>query len=97
MSRQSHSTQPDVRIAIARDAAFGFYYQDDLEAFAKAGAELVPFDTLKDTHLPDADGLFIGGGFPETHLEELSANQNLLRTSDRHLRRACPPTPSVVA
>jgi cobyrinic acid a,c-diamide synthase len=68
----------DVRIAIARDAAFGFYYQDDLEAFARAGAELIPFDTLSDLQLPKADGLFIGGGFPETHLAALSANQNLL-------------------
>jgi len=70
--------KPDVRIAIARDAAFGFYYQDDLEAFAIAGAELIPFDTLTDAKLPEADGLFIGGGFPETHLDELSANGNLL-------------------
>jgi len=69
---------PDVRIAIARDAAFGFYYQDDLEAFADAGAELIPFDTLSDSRLPEADGLFIGGGFPETHLAALSANQSLL-------------------
>jgi cobyrinic acid a,c-diamide synthase len=68
----------DVRIAIARDAAFGFYYQDDLEAFAKAGAELVPFDTLADTRLPDADGLFIGGGFPETQLNALASNQKLI-------------------
>jgi len=70
--------EPDVRIAIARDAAFGFYYQDDLEAFEKAGAELVPFDTLNDARLPDADGLFIGGGFPETHLDALSDNGALL-------------------
>ena len=68
----------DVRIAIARDAAFGFYYQDDLEAFAEAGAELAPFDALSDAQLPEADGLFIGGGFPETQLAALSANQSLL-------------------
>lgn len=69
---------PDVRIAIAHDAAFGFYYSDDLEAFADAGAELIPFDTLTDPKLPEADGLFIGGGFPETHLAALSENQSLL-------------------
>ncbi len=68
----------DVRIAIARDAAFGFYYRDDLDAFAQAGAELVPFNTLKDSQLPDVDALFIGGGFPETHLSALAANQDLL-------------------
>jgi len=71
-----HAT-PTVRIAIARDAAFGFYYPDDLEAFARAGVELVPFDTLNDEHLPEADGLFIGGGFPETHLAALAGNQSL--------------------
>jgi cobyrinic acid a,c-diamide synthase len=69
---------PDVRIAIARDASFSFYYQDDLAAFVDAGAELIPFDTLSDSQLPEADGLFIGGGFPETHLAALSANQSLL-------------------
>lgn len=73
----SQCPAPDVRIAIARDAAFGFYYPDDLEAFARAGAELIPFDTLNDAHLPAADGLFIGGGFPETHLDALAANQSL--------------------
>jgi cobyrinic acid a,c-diamide synthase len=78
LSRAS-GNKPDVRIAIARDAAFGFYYPDDLDAFERAGAELIPFDTLRDEHLPEADGLFIGGGFPETHLEALSANQHLLK------------------
>ncbi len=67
----------EVRIAVARDAAFGFYYPGDLEAFARAGATLVPFDTLSDASLPDADGLFIGGGFPETQMAALSANASL--------------------
>jgi cobyrinic acid a,c-diamide synthase len=66
-----------VRIAIARDKAFGFYYPDDLEALRDAGAELLPFDTLHDTRLPAADGLFIGGGFPEMFMEELQANASL--------------------
>ena len=70
--------KPGIKIAIARDSAFGFYYQDDLEAFERAGAELVPFDTLKDKQLPEADGLFIGGAFPETQLDALTANTNLL-------------------
>ena len=66
-----------VRIAIARDEAFGFYYADDLEALGDAGAEMVPFSALRDRRLPEADGLFIGGGFPEAHLEALSANARL--------------------
>jgi len=66
-----------VRIAIARDRAFGFYYADDLDALAAAGAELVPFDALRDAHLPEVDGLYIGGGFPETCAAELEANTSL--------------------
>jgi len=80
----------DVRIAIARDAAFGFYYQDDLEAFAQAGAELAPFDALSDAQLPEADGLFIGGGFPETQLAALSANQSLLANIRQALAAGMP-------
>ena len=74
----SSGEKPAIRIAIARDSAFGFYYQDDLEAFERAGAELIPFDTIKDKHLPQADGLFIGGGFPETQLDALTANTSLM-------------------
>jgi len=67
----------DLRIAIARDSAFGFYYPGDLEALEAAGAELIYFDTLVDNRLPDADGLFIGGGFPESHLVALESNVRL--------------------
>jgi len=70
---------PPVRIGIARDAAFGFYYPGDLDALEAAGAELVSFDALHADHLPQVDGVFIGGGFPETHMEALAANTNLRR------------------
>ncbi|AHE98862.1 cobyrinate a,c-diamide synthase [Thioalkalivibrio paradoxus] len=66
-----------VRIAVARDAAFGFYYATDLEALEQAGAELLFFDALQDTELPPADGLFIGGGFPESRMRELEANASM--------------------
>jgi cobyrinic acid a,c-diamide synthase len=66
-----------VRIAVARDAAFGFYYADDIDALTTAGAELVFFDTLRDAHLPTCDGLFIGGGFPECFLGGLEANARM--------------------
>jgi cobyrinic acid a,c-diamide synthase len=66
-----------VRIGIARDRAFGFYYADDLDALETAGATLVSFDTLNDAHLPDVDALYIGGGFPEACAIELEANTTL--------------------
>ena len=66
-----------LRVAIAQDAAFGFYYGDDLDAFVRAGATLVPFDTLRDPRLPPCDALFIGGGFPESFLDELAENASL--------------------
>ena len=78
------ASAPRVRIGIARDAAFGFYYPDDLAALEAAGARLVPFDTLRDAHLPAIDGLFIGGGFPEVAMSDLEANATLraeLRTA----------------
>jgi len=66
-----------VRIAIARDAAFGFYYPDDLAALTRAGAELIDFSPVRDPDLPEVDGLFIGGGFPEFRLRELSGNRSM--------------------
>jgi len=66
-----------VKVGIARDAAFAFYYPGDLDALRQHGAELVPFDTLRDAHLPEVDGLFIGGGFPEVHMQALEANRSL--------------------
>lgn len=67
-----------LRIGIARDRAFGFYYPEDLEGLERAGAELVFFDALADAHLPVVDALFVGGGFPEVLAAELSANRTLL-------------------
>lgn len=75
---EQRKSKPDLRIAVARDSAFNFYYPDDLEALTQAGAELVFFDTLRDGRLPDADGLFIGGGFPETQMTALAANRGLI-------------------
>jgi len=63
-----------VRIGVAKDRAFGFYYADDMDALVAAGAEIVPFDTTLDAKLPAVDALFIGGGFPEIFTAELEAN-----------------------
>jgi cobyrinic acid a,c-diamide synthase len=65
-----------VRIGIARDAAFCFYYHDNLELLSRLGAELVEFSPIADSMLPpDLDGIYLGGGYPELHAEALSANE----------------------
>lgn len=66
-----------LRIGIARDSAFGFYYEDDLDALKSAGAELVPVDMVNDAHLPKIDALYIGGGFPETCAAALESNRSM--------------------
>jgi cobyrinic acid a,c-diamide synthase len=64
------------RIGIARDAAFCFYYHDNLELLRRLGAELVEFSPIADTALPpDLDGIYLGGGYPELHADALSANE----------------------
>jgi len=68
------SPAPDLRIGVVQDRAFGFYYADDLDALRAAGATLVRIDALADPQLPNIDGLFIGGGFPELFAPELEAN-----------------------
>jgi len=80
-----------LRIGIARDKAFGFYYPDDLDALVAEGAELVPFDTLADRQLPPAlDGIFIGGGFPELFMAELEANASLRSALQRAIAEGLP-------
>ncbi len=67
-----------VRIAVARDRAFCFYYEDSLEALEEMGAELVPFSPLSDRTLPeDIHGLYLGGGYPELYARELSRNESM--------------------
>lgn len=86
----SKSVGPKVRIGIAKDRAFGFYYQDDMDALEAAGAELIPFDTLNDAHLPNVDAIFIGGGFPETNAEALSSNVSLRADIKQAIDRGMP-------
>jgi len=90
---QPSSTRPAgkrLRVGIARDAAFGFYYADDLDALGEAGAELVPLDMLHAGRLPALDALVIGGGFPEERMHELEANEALRHDLSRAIDGGLP-------
>ncbi len=65
-----------LRIGLLMDAAFQFYYSENLEALELAGAELIPINAMEEKVLPQLDGLYIGGGFPETSAGALSANRS---------------------
>jgi cobyrinic acid a,c-diamide synthase len=77
----AHSWKPlpeRTRIGIARDAAFCFYYHDNLELLKTLGADLIEFSPIADRALPpDLDGLYLGGGYPELHAQVLSANESM--------------------
>jgi cobyrinic acid a,c-diamide synthase len=71
---------PFLRIGVAQDEVFTFYYPESLDTLRRLGAEIVPFSPLHDTRLPDGlAGLILGGGFPEMFIRELSANAGMLQ------------------
>lgn len=68
-----------IRVAVARDRAFSFYYQDNFDLLRECGADLIEFSPLSDSRIPeDADALYLGGGYPELYAHALSANSRLL-------------------
>ena len=75
---KKNSAGEGLRIGIARDEAFNFYYRDNLEMMELAGAELVPYSPVHDRALPQVDGIYIGGGYPELYARELSENDAML-------------------
>jgi cobyrinic acid a,c-diamide synthase len=79
------------RIAIARDEAFHFYYEDGLAGLKAAGAELVPFSPLKDDELPFAtSAVYLGGGFPEIHAQRLDENTRMRDTIRKAIDQGMP-------
>ena len=80
-----------VSIAVARDKAFSFYYQDSLDLLEAWGAEIAPFSPMEDTSLPKGvSGIYLGGGFPELYAEQLAANIPMKTAIMEAVRREMP-------
>lgn len=67
-----------IRIGVARDAAFTFYYQDGLDYLQELGAQIIYFSPLNDDNIPETDGIYLGGGFPEVFLSQLAKQTSML-------------------
>ena len=76
-SSASASHTPAVRIGVARDEAFAFYYPENIELLEEAGATIHYFSPMSHERLPDVDSLYLGGGYPELHAEHLAANLSM--------------------
>lgn len=80
-----------VRIAVAKDNAFCFYYEDSLQALRELGAELVEFSPLHDKALPEnIHGLYLGGGYPELYARQLSQNKTMRESIRKALEEKLP-------
>jgi cobyrinic acid a,c-diamide synthase len=77
-TREGNAPAEAVTIGVIRDRAFQFYYQENIEALADAGARIIDISALEESGLPDLDALYIGGGFPETQAGSLSRNEVFL-------------------
>lgn len=90
---ERHVKAPDketVRVAVFRDAAFQFYYPENLEALEQEGAKLVETSPIRDEKLPDVDAVYIGGGFPETLARELSPNVGFHASLTKAIEKGIP-------
>lgn len=78
------------KIAVAMDEAFNFYYKDSLDYLEELGAELFYFSPLHNKKLPQVDGIYLGGGFPEIFLEKLSSNFSMRKSIYRAVSGGIP-------
>ena len=76
----NQKTKEKTRIAVPFDEAFNFYYHENMEALEHNNAKIVYFSPIHDEEVPDADALYIGGGYPEIYKKELSANKSMLES-----------------
>ena len=89
-------TAPDVTIGVAQDEAFCFYYQDNLECLGRAGARIKFFSPLRDP-LPEANGYYFGGGYPELHaaaLERAPCRTEIRSAAEKGIPVTYPPSPN---
>jgi cobyrinic acid a,c-diamide synthase len=89
-SHPIQNVNKNIKLGLVRCSAFGFYYPDDLQALQNAGAELIEIDPCNDSELPEIDALFIGGGFPETHMYQLQANKSLRKAIKSAIDKGLP-------
>ncbi len=88
---ESTLPEPGIQLAVARDEAFCFYYEDNLDDLRRCGAEIVPFSPLTDERLPQGiSGIYFGGGYPELYAGRLSQNSGLRRQVLACCRRNLP-------
>ena len=90
LPRDKASSPKPVRIGVFRDAAFEFYYPENLEALTREGASLVDISPLRDSQVGDVDALYIGGGFPEMLAPALSQNTTFLGSLRRSIESGLP-------
>ncbi len=89
--KQHTNNKKNIRIGIAKDRAFCFYYDENIRLLEEAGAQVIPFSPLKDKKLPlPLDGLILGGGYPELSCRELSANIQLMQDIKKLILRGTP-------
>jgi cobyrinic acid a,c-diamide synthase len=89
-TKPTSTTLSKVRIGVLQDAAFQFYYSENLEALERSGGQLIYVNAMRDRELPELDGLYIGGGFPETSARELAANASFRQSVKKAAEKGLP-------